>query len=64
MDTTLLDSVIASGTTMLTELIGALFTFLTSIWPILLGLVGVSVVVSLAVYVFHLMRSAGRGRGR
>lgn len=41
MDTALMDTVVASTTVALTDLVGALFTFLTGILPILLGLVAI-----------------------
>jgi len=45
MDTTFMDGIITSGTTMLVDLVGALFTFITAILPVLLGLVALGFVV-------------------
>jgi len=38
MDTTFMTAIIASSTDMLTSLVGALFTFITAILPLLIGL--------------------------
>lgn len=45
MDTTFMDAVIASGTTMLTSLVGAFFDAILGILPILLGLMVIGFIV-------------------
>lgn len=45
MTTTLMDNIITSGTTMLTDTVGALFTYITAILPVLLALVALGFVV-------------------
>jgi len=45
MDTTFMDNIVTSGTAMLVDLVGALFTFITAILPVLLGLVALGFVV-------------------
>lgn len=41
MDTTLMSNVVTSSTSLFTSLIGALFSFITSILPTLLGLAAI-----------------------
>lgn len=45
MDTAFMEDIVASGTVALQDMVGALFTFITNILPILLGLVAVGFVV-------------------
>lgn len=45
MDLTFMDAVVASGVTMLTSLVGALFSFITGILPILLGLAALGFII-------------------
>jgi len=60
MDTAFMDAIVASGTTMLTSLVGALFSFIVGIIPILLGLAAVGFVVWGIRAVLHYFRSVRR----
>jgi len=55
-----MDAIVASGTTMLTSLVGALFSFIVGIIPILLGLAAVGFVVWGIRAVLHYFRSVRR----
>lgn len=45
METTFMDAIVTSGTAMLTDMVGALFTYITAILPVLLALVALGFVV-------------------
>jgi len=45
MDVTFMSAVVTSGSTMLTDVVGGLFTFIGQIIPILLGLAAVGFVI-------------------
>lgn len=60
MDTTFMESVVASGTTMLTSLVGALFQFIEGVIPILLGLAALGFAVWGVRAVLHYFRSIRR----
>jgi len=47
MDVSFMTAVVTSGTTVLTDTVGALFTFITSTIPLLLGLAAVGFIVYL-----------------
>jgi len=53
-------NVVASGTSMLTSLVGALFSFITGIIPVLLGLAAVGFVVWGIRAILHYFRSIRR----
>jgi len=56
MDTTLMDNIITSGTTMLSSLLGALFTLINHLLPFLLGLAVLGLVVGVVFWLFRLVR--------
>jgi len=61
MDVTFMNAVISSSTSMLTSLVGALFTFLTAILPILLGIAALGFAVWGVRRVLGSFRGARRG---
>jgi zinc transporter ZupT len=61
MDTTLMTNVITSGTTMLSSLVGVLFTFIYAILPILLGFAAVGLIVWGIKWIMGHMHSVHKG---
>lgn len=45
MDVSFMTDIVSSGTTMLTSLVGALFTFIETVLPLLLGLAALGFVI-------------------